>query len=186
MKKTLRMLLFENLEETFCGLQFNKKVEDYFDGNKDDLIKVLAEDPGKIQYFNKLFLYNHPEAIEQVIDACFVEPIEFSMAKEVMEKVPSDMLMQFKSKIISKVEANPMYLKYVPAEIQEAFLQIPYEAVKKCPEALQFVSIDAMFDYPDICFAACKGDEFAYDYVPYEFVVKHPGIRNYSPYHKRA
>ena len=180
------MFLFENLEDTLDGPKFNKKVEEYFDKNKDDLKKVVAQDPGRIRYFGKLFLYNHPEVIEQVIDSCFVGPIEYSLSKETMELVPSDMLCMYKAKIIKKVEDNPMYLKYVPASFQEAFLQVPFEAVKKCPDALQFVSVDAMFDYPDICFAACKGDMYAYDYVPWEFVSKHPEIRKYSPYHKSA
>lgn len=186
MKKTLRMFLFENLEETYQGLKFNEKVEKYFEDKKEELKKFIAEDPGRIQYFGKLFIYYHPEIIDQVIDSCFVEPIEYSLSKETMEKVPVDMLMSFKAKIIKKVDDNPMYLKYVPAEFQENFLQIPYEAVKKCPNALQFVPVDAMFAYPDICFAACKGDMYAYDNIPYEFVEKHPEIRRYSPYHQKA
>lgn len=182
MKKTLKNFLIENLEATCLGLKFNDKVEKYFEGNKQALIQAIKEDPGRVQYFGKLFLYNHPEIIVQVIDSCFVDPLEYSLSKETMEKIPADMLMRFKSKVIEKVEENPLYLKYVPEKFQNAFVQVPFEAVKKDPMALEFCSVDAMFSYPDIAYAACKIDMSAFDFVPYEFIVKHPDIRRFSPY----
>ena len=122
--------------------------EKLFGENPDKAFALVKDDLKYIELFSQIYLSAHPEIVNFVIETVFEEAIATrfynSFDREYLKRIPYPLLRSNYNKIREYVNKDGLLLALGPNELQNDFLQIPYEAVCQNAQAVLYASKEAL------------------------------------------
>lgn len=116
----------------------------------DQALAEIREDVSRIKTFSIMYLRKNRVVLDEAIKIAFEGTYEDADMREVLNSIPEALIKDEYRKVLSYVSKNGMKLAIVPLYLQELYLEIPMEAVRNDPDAIEFVSKRALEMFPDI------------------------------------